>query len=154
MGVGVLAACVWQALARQGAVEHGAEVQGVRSAAPVVALDMQVILLRYGFQVEAAFLTGLLWCFGTAHDTFGRVGVRTGVLGVGGVCSQIQAASSVRHDTGTGNTVIMWSRVPSGTGTGSGSPYPSNTIPISTVLRVCRYRHSGQVSDHLTLLIR
>ena len=73
-----------------------------------------------------------------------------------GLCihMRLQSGKLLRHDTGTGNTVIMWSRVPSGTGTGSGSPYPSNTIPISTVLRVCRYRHSGQVSDHLTLLIR
>ena len=95
MGVGVLVACVWQALERRGVVEHGAEVQGVRSAAPVVALDMQVILLRFGFQVEAVFLTGLLQCFGTAHDMFGRVRVRTGVLGAGGVCSRIQATLSV-----------------------------------------------------------
>ena len=41
-------------------------------------------------------------------------------------------------------------------GTGTGLPYPGNTVPFSTVLRVCAgmpYRHFGQVSDHLTSLI-
>ena len=49
--------------------------------------------------------------------------------------------------------MIMWSRVCSGMGTGSGLPYPGNTIPFSMVLQVCWYQDFGQVSDHLTLLI-
>jgi len=46
----------------------------------------------------------------------------------------------IRSDTGTGKPVIMWSRVRSGTGTGSGLPYPGNTVPFSTVSRVCTTR--------------
>jgi hypothetical protein len=44
---------------------------------------------------------------------------------------------AVRSDTGTGNTVIIRSWVCTGMGTGMGLPYPGNTIPFSTVLRVC-----------------
>jgi hypothetical protein len=54
----------------------------------------------------------------------------------------------IRCDTGTGNTVSFRSRVCSGTGTGAGLLYPSNTVPFSTVLWVCRCRGFGQVSDH------
>jgi hypothetical protein len=38
---------------------------------------------------------------------------------------------------GTGNTVIIRSRVHMGMGTGMGLPYPGNTIPFSMVLWVC-----------------
>jgi len=48
-----------------------------------------------------------------------------------------------------GNTMDIRSRVRLGTGTGSGLPYPHNTVPFSTVLWVFRYRDSS----HVTLLI-
>ena len=47
----------------------------------------------------------------------------------------------------------MWSRVCSGTGTGSRLPYPGKTVPFSTGLRVFGYRNFGQVSRHMTLFI-
>ena len=106
MGVGVLEACVWQALAGQGAAERGAELQGVRSAVPVVVLDMRVVLLRCGFRVGAALLTGLLQCSGMACDTFGRLRIRTGALGVGGICSRMRAVSSVTRWGYTSRAVV------------------------------------------------
>jgi hypothetical protein len=45
-------------------------------------------------------------------------------------------------DTGMGNTVTIWSRVCSGTGTGLGWSYLSNTVPVLTglwVLYTCQY---------------
>ena len=57
------------------------------------------------------------------------------------------------HGTDTGNTMCFWSQVCTGMGMGMGLPYPGNTVPFSTVLRVCPGMDFGQVSDHLTLLI-
>jgi hypothetical protein len=48
-----------------------------------------------------------------------------------------QPCPLLRSDMGTGKPVIMWSRVRLGTGTGSGLLYPGNTVPFSTVSRVC-----------------
>jgi gag-polypeptide of LTR copia-type len=53
-----------------------------------------------------------------------------------------QCLRRLGYDMGMGKPVIMWSQVCSGMGTGSGLPYPGNTVPFSTVLRVCWYRIS------------
>jgi hypothetical protein len=56
--------------------------------------------------------------------------------------SMVLCRLQIGSDTGTGNTVTIWSRVCSGTGTGLGWSCPSNTIPVLTGLRVlytCQY---------------
>jgi hypothetical protein len=52
------------------------------------------------------------------------------------------APGPIGSDTGTGNTVTIWSWVCSGTGMGLGWSYPSNTVPVLTGLQVlytCQY---------------
>ena len=55
----------------------------------------------------------------------------------------------LRHDTGMGKPMIMWSQVCSGTGTGSRLPYPGKTVPFSTGLQVSGYKNSSQVRNHM-----
>jgi len=61
------------------------------------------------------------------------------------------------NDTGTGNTLTIWSRVCMGMGTGLSLPNPHNTVPVSTVSWVFRLPtfRSGEWSydlvDSLTL---
>jgi len=55
---------------------------------------------------------------------------------------------------GMGNTVIMWSQVCLGMGTGSGMLYLGETIPFSMGLWVSGYQNSSQVSHHMTLFIQ
>ena len=62
------------------------------------------------------YLCNILWCSGSLHCT------------------------CVRHDMGMGNTMIMWSQVCSGMGTGWTLPYLGNTIPVPVVLWVYRYQ--------------
>jgi hypothetical protein len=59
---------------------------------------------------------------------------------------------SLRHDTGTGNTVTIWSQVCMGTGTGCKLLYPGNTVPVFMVLQIHQCQYFGQVSNHLILL--
>jgi hypothetical protein len=42
----------------------------------------------------------------------------------------------LRYDTGMGNTVIIWSQVCMGTGTGLDFCTQGNTVPVSIVLQV------------------
>jgi hypothetical protein len=61
--------------------------------------------------------------------------------------------TSLRHDSGTGNTVCFRLWVCSGTGTGLDFHTRGKTVPMPTVLRVSRYRSDGHMFYQMTLLI-